>query len=68
MECVQIEAYSVPMHCPLSHVKENVYFYEVNIDGTMYLRFNGCNNSWHDCEECESCRKRAYEKMIKGEK
>ena len=60
--------YTVNMQCPISNTKEEVHFYEIKIDGTAYLDFNGCDHGWHKCSECENCRKQAYNKMLKGNK
>ena len=57
----------VKMHCPISNIEENVYFHPVQIDGKWYIdinSFNGCNNNWHNCRECEACKTAAYAKVM----
>lgn len=59
--------YAIKIHCPISHAEEYVYFYPVERDGEWYVSFNGCDRNWHLCEECEICRKAAYNKLIHPE-
>lgn len=57
----------VKMYCPISNIEENVYFHPVQIDGKWYVdinSFNGCNNGWHSCQECEACKTKAYTKVF----
>lgn len=56
--------YAVEINCPFSDRKEEVYFFEVPLGEEFRLQFNGCDNSWHKCEECEVCRQKAYDKLI----
>lgn len=49
------------MGCPLSKRVEEVavYFY---INGEIKTgTFNGCDNSYHECEECRECQVKALE-------
>ena len=56
--------YAVKVHCPISRIEEYVFFYPVERDGKHYVSFNGCDRNWHSCEECELCRKIAYNKLM----
>lgn len=40
------------MSCPFSKQMETVHLYYIN-DATA---FNGCDNGFHQCNECEQCR------------
>lgn len=55
--------YAVAVSCPFNGRTEEVYFFEIELQGQAYLRFNGCDNEWHKCEACEECRRKAYEKL-----
>ena len=62
--------YPVKVHCPLSRKEEDVYFHPVHIDGKWYVdenSFNGCDNSWHSCPECERCKSKAWQKIFPEE-
>ena len=59
-----IKQYGVPIQCPISHREETVFFHEVSVDGKYCLRFDGCDHQFSDCEECKTCHKLAYEKLI----
>lgn len=62
--------YPVKMYCPISRREENVYFHPVQIDGEWYVdpnSFNGCDNNWHLCEECENCKAAAWKKIFPEE-
>lgn len=56
--------YAVKIYCPISEIEEYVFFYPVERDGEWYVSFNGCDHNWHSCDECEACRKKAYNKLI----
>lgn len=56
--------YAVKIYCPISNIEEYVFFYPVQKEGEWYVSFNGCDHSWHACEECENCRKKAYNKLV----
>lgn len=61
----------VKMYCPFSNIEENVFFYPIQVDGEWYVdinSFNGCDNSWHCCQECENCKTKAYDKIFGREK
>ena len=55
--------YPVKVHCPFFHKEETVFFYPVEHQGNWYVRFNGCDNLWHDCAECKECQEIAYKKL-----
>ena len=60
----------VKMYCPFSNIHENVYFLPVQSGGKWFIdidSFNGCNNNWHKCRECEDCKKKAYTKVFSQE-
>lgn len=60
----------VKMYCPISNIEEDVFFHPVQIDGKWYISidsFNGCDNSWHACKECETCKTAAYAKLMKAD-
>ena len=59
------EPYFTEIYCPKRDVEDVVFFYEVNINGTWYLEFKGCEHDWNKCPECEQCKKEAYPKIIK---
>lgn len=60
--------YGVLIQCPISHAEEAVFFHEVTIEGKYYLRFDGCDHQFSDCEECRTCRKLAYEKLLSSDR
>lgn len=45
--------------CPLSNQPEYVYIRSTQWNEIFLAAFNGCDNNWHSCEECEVCRKAA---------
>lgn len=45
------------VECPFSHSKERVYLYYIN----DAVAFNGCENNFHGCRECEDCRIKAQQ-------
>lgn len=62
--------YPVNIHCPFSNIEEKVYFHPVQIDGKWYVdknSFNGCDNLWHSCPECENCKVKAWNKIFPEE-
>lgn len=59
--------YSVKMICRKSLREDLVFFYEVEHDGEIYARFNGCDHQWNaGDEECKLCHADAYQKLIAG--
>ena len=51
--------YSV--YCPVNRRNEDVFVYYV-VDGEAKIgRFNGCESSYHACEECRQCQAKALE-------
>ena len=49
--------------CPFTNVTETVYFFPVEKNGKFYMQFNGCNNNWRNCEECNTCCQAAFTKL-----
>lgn len=59
--------YPVKVHCPIRNVEDTVYFHPIEIAGEWRVdinSFNGCDIGWHDCQECEECKHKAYKKMF----
>lgn len=56
--------YGVRIMCPLSRIEEAVFFHEVSAEGKYYLKFDGCDHQFSDCEECKTCHKLAYEQLV----
>ena len=56
--------YPVKIYCPLINAETIVYFhpkpngekYTLHIDS-----FNGCNDNFHGCPECDACKLSAFE-------
>ena len=67
-DIVSDRPYREKMFCPIRNIEEEVFFYEVNINGKWYLEFKGCDHQFHACDECENCRKEAYQKVISRNK
>lgn len=63
-----VKQYGVFIPCPISHREEAVFFHEVSHEGKYYLSFDGCDHQFSDCEECRSCRKLAYEKLVSSDR
>ena len=59
-----IKQYGVLIDCPISRTEETVFFHEVSIENEHYLRFDGCDHQFSDCEECKACHKLAYSKLV----
>lgn len=57
---MNVKPYAVEINCPISNRSETVFFYEVPVLDEIRLQFNGCDNNWHKCEECQACQKKAY--------
>lgn len=61
--------YPIKMYCPFSSKKDKieiVYFYPVEKSGKICVNiesFNGCDNWWHSCPECENCKVNAFSKI-----
>lgn len=56
----------VKIHCPIYNTEDTVFFPE-QIDGEWYINidsFNGCENNWHGCKECDNCKAKAYAKIF----
>ena len=60
-----IKQYPVKMYCPLTFVEDVVFFHEEPIDEGYLAVFDGCDHQYHACNECEKCRKEAFQKLIK---
>ena len=56
--------YPVRIRCPITGIETTVFFilkpngetYTLNIDN-----FNGCNDNFHGCPECDACKLSAFE-------
>lgn len=59
-----ITQYPVPMYCPLTFMEDVVYFHEKPTSKGYIAVFDGCDHQFHACDECEACRKNAYQKLI----
>ena len=59
-----LKQYGVLVQCRITRKDESVFFHEVSLDGKHYLRFDGCDHQFSDCEECQACHKQAYEELI----
>ena len=47
------------VYCPVNHRNEDVVVYYI-VDGeTKAGDFNGCESSYHLCDECKDCRVKA---------
>ena len=60
----------VKMYCPFRYIEDTVYFHPVQLNGEWYIdinSFNGCENNWHSCAECENCKTSAYAKIMSQE-
>lgn len=56
--------YPVRIYCPLIDAEATVYFHPKQVGEKYALRidsFNGCNDLFHGCPECDACQKAAFE-------
>lgn len=58
--------YKVNTECQIWDRPEEVFFREVMVNGNGFLEFLGCDHDFHGCEECERCKKEAYEQLSQG--
>ena len=57
MKEISDRPYRIKVTCRKSLVEELVFFYEVEHDGEIYARFNGCDHQWNaDDEACKLCQ------------
>lgn len=67
MKEISDRPYRIKVTCRKSLVEELVFFYEVEHDGEIYARFNGCDHQWNAGDEaCKLCHADAYQKLITG--
>lgn len=58
----------VKVYCSIRMVEETVFFQPVERDGKLYIsadRFNGCDIGFCACEECEQCKHKAYDSLMR---
>lgn len=58
----------VKVHCPITKAKEKVYFHPFQKDAAWLVSkdsFTGCDNQFHACPACDSCKTRAWEQLFK---
>lgn len=68
---MKTEDLPVKVHCPISNTDDYVFFYPIEVDGKWYIdinSFNGCDHGWHSCNECETCKTKAYQKVFNSDK
>lgn len=63
---MDVGQYRVRVACKLWKRSEYVFFHEVQIKGEYFLAFDGCDNDFHPCEECDRCRETAYKALIQS--
>lgn len=52
----------VRLYCPLLGREETVFIHTLTYPETnLPPVFNGCNSSYHACDACEACKKKALE-------
>lgn len=50
-----LQTHSYTVRCPLYWKNEKVYVHTIDLGSTHAAQFNGCDNSFHKCSECEQC-------------
>lgn len=50
-----LQTHSYTVRCPLYEKNEKVYVHTIDLGSTHAAQFNGCDNSFHKCSECEQC-------------